>query len=891
MSTHIDHPVINTHNSDNIGRATQQAHSQIVDHNTAAASLQKVASNHERLPKGQELDQGDKEYVLAFENEDLAEDLVERQDTDTRNHLPTFVPQLSASAPADETLLPAPHSVQSPSPLIQTQQARPELSQSSLDHPQPNPDPATFKDVDVESAPESTQNSDDQMQDGGVNYQALLDNLSPATRTIPVAESATSAASAPLSTASALPRPSSADFPVSALPLPAGLPPRPPPQDKPAIHPNYTADEDIRCYHYPHVQSTSSSTASTSQANNPIKPTQGLNRTIPPNANIGSNGLPPPPLATFQQPASQTTHPAQAVPLVPQLGQPNELGKVADRNSVAIENNPDEAPWPPELEKAYASFLDSEAVYVAEGVWDRFPHGSRLFVGNLYSEKVTKRDLFFVFHRYGNLAQISIKNAYGFIQFYDAACSNRALQGEQGSTIRARKIHLEISKPQKNSRNAAATAAGNNLRAGHGRRSRSPDYERGSRTSGGRPSIDRGVPYGHFSGDVRRRDDYRPMRSPSPRAFRGRDEYRGRGRSPDRYFGGRRSRSRSPYGRNGRYRSRSPRGRDMDDEANLPMPRRDPRNVPEVQMILMEEVDRTFVAYIEKTFQDRGLTCAVFQLPRVSLVAVIKRQILEGVQAVVRILRQSQNTGKIPLQVFDYSAGVDNVRFEGDRHPLSMVDYVFNIVSLEYNELDAHIAAELVVRARSARLGPPPVQQPLGSSYGASQYGRPPQAMPGQPMPQQQMPPQQPQQLVTSPNIADLITSLDGPALQKLLGAMSQNPQSPQTSQHSQMPTPQQPSQIPDLSSVLGSQAQQGYPQYQQGVPPPQNQQQISYAPSPNGQAFGNSPALASLLANVGGNRPFIQHQQHGIPAQHQGQPGQQQHVQNIMEQLARWKQ
>lgn len=47
---------------------------------------------------------------------------------------------------------------------------------------------------------------------------------------------------------------------------------------------------------------------------------------------------------------------------------------------------------------------------------------------------------------------------------------------------------------------------------------------------------------------------------------------------------------------------------------------------------------------------------------------MIKRQILEGVQAVVRIGRQSQVTGKIPLQVFDYSAGVDNVRFEG-KHP------------------------------------------------------------------------------------------------------------------------------------------------------------------------------------------------------------------------------
>lgn len=45
--------------------------------------------------------------------------------------------------------------------------------------------------------------------------------------------------------------------------------------------------------------------------------------------------------------------------------------------------------------------------------------------------------------------------------------------------------------------------------------------------------------------------------------------------------------------------------------------------------------------------------------------AVIKRQILEGVQAVVKILRQSQVTGKIPLQVFDHSAGVDNVRYEG----------------------------------------------------------------------------------------------------------------------------------------------------------------------------------------------------------------------------------
>lgn len=91
----------------------------------------------------------------------------------------------------------------------------------------------------------------------------------------------------------------------------------------------------------------------------------------------------------------------------------------------------------------------------------------------------------------------------------------------------------------------------------------------------------------------RRRDDYRPVRSPSPREFRGREEYRGgRERTPDRYYGGRRSRSRSPFGRNGRYRSRSPRNRELDDDANLPIQFRGPRDVPDVQLILLEDLDR-----------------------------------------------------------------------------------------------------------------------------------------------------------------------------------------------------------------------------------------------------------------------------------------------------------
>lgn len=61
-------------------------------------------------------------------------------------------------------------------------------------------------------------------------------------------------------------------------------------------------------------------------------------------------------------------------------------------------------------------------------------------IGNLPTEKVTKRDLFHVFHKHGKLAQISIKQAYGFVQFLEAASCYAALAAEQGEIIRGRKI-------------------------------------------------------------------------------------------------------------------------------------------------------------------------------------------------------------------------------------------------------------------------------------------------------------------------------------------------------------------------------------------------------------------------------------------------------------------
>lgn len=391
-----------------------------------------------------------------------------------------------------------------------------------------------------------------------------------------------------------------------------------------------------------------------------------------------------------------------------------------------------------------------------------------LDTGNLSSEKVTKRDIFHVFHTYGDLAQISIKQAYGFVQFLHAEDCNIALEREQGTQIRDKKIRkfcalyryvsthtdnrcsdLEVSKPQKNrSQNVQ-------------RRSRSPpDNARGR--SG--PNVDR---YVSGSRGGNNRGNYGGYRSPSPRGYRDRhdDRYRRRSRSPD-------------YNRGGRYRSPSPR-REVDDD--LPLPRRAPRDVPDVQIIVLDSLDRDFISWVEQAFSTRGIRVDVLLLsPRLSEAAVIRRQIVEGVVAVVKLTRHNQNSAKIGLQIFDRRQGANNVKFE------------------EYEGLDPGTAVELVMRAKqtySAAVqtpssayggygGPqygspsaPPTQQnyPYGG-YGASSYQQPPPNL-GYPSSYNQIQAQSAAPPGVPPNLQHLITNLDPNNLQHLLSAMG-TPQS-----------------------------------------------------------------------------------------------------------------
>lgn len=76
---------------------------------------------------------------------------------------------------------------------------------------------------------------------------------------------------------------------------------------------------------------------------------------------------------------------------------------------------------------------------------------------------------------------------------------------------------------------------------------------------------------------------------------------------------------------------------------------------------------RNFSRYIEDALKQKGLRATTIHLnPRITLAAVIKRQIIEGVQAVVKLTRDTQYSNRIPLQVFDRGTGVASVNFLGE---------------------------------------------------------------------------------------------------------------------------------------------------------------------------------------------------------------------------------
>ncbi|EXJ85185.1 hypothetical protein A1O3_05860 [Capronia epimyces CBS 606.96] len=650
--------------------------------------------------------------------------------------------------------------------------------------------------------PESSVKPNTQSVTGGVDYQSLLDTISQSASTAPPADSVSAPAAAPslVDHGSALP----------LHPIP-GLPPKPPVQANLPASPSYHAfpssTSDLREQYQPMSHDALQANGAEPSASGSVR---SMVQSVPTQA-PGSWDQNAAKASPTTHEASFVGHPLQSV----------ELSRATD---------PSERPWSPRTQSLYDQFLEEERRYVTEGIWDRFPAGSRLFVGNLASEKVTKRDLFHVFHKYGRLAQISIKQAYGFVQYLEASSCQAALQAEQASEIRGRKIHLEISKPQKNTRNAQGNKR---------RRSRSPD--RGAARQNDRHGRSN---FNGFREERNRRDDYRPARSPSPRNFRPRDDYRAKAPSPRFGIDGR---QRSPY--SSTFPPQPPTA--YDEEATLPLPRRDPREVPDVQLLILEpSVAQSFINWIEQGFRAKGLRASTIWLsPRLPLGAVVKRQIIEGVQAVVKLSQTNQYNSKIPLQVFDRSIGASNVNFN------------------EYVDLDVPVAADIVLHARQKERGAvPPTQTfpppPPPPSYPHGQYGHPPSQFPPQvppPFPQpQQNPPQV--QYAQQPHypalLQTVVTPTSAPNLQQLLANLRQPGDSPSS-------TPQSDRPPANFASLLGNVARthgQGGQFSSQAVSSSHHPAQQQHSPT-----YGSVPAYGA------------------------GQQPQQQNVQNIMDTLARY--
>lgn len=251
---------------------------------------------------------------------------------------PSAVPQPTARGDSSNTAQPPNSPPHTGTASSQNSHLQP-LNNNAIDAPAEGPSSMpTFPgaSADTKEKPQSEHGSI-LKPNNSIDYQALLSVLS-------------SVSSAP-NTVAPTPSSSAKPNPESSLPGSNSLPPRPPPPEKHAINSKYSSVDSIQAFHpYP-------SQAQGSQAPSTFFPPQS---SAGPKTNAGD--FPPPRPA----PAGVVDKPNGAT----KLGEAQDLTKT-----------PDDAPWPPEIQKKYDEFLHVERIYVTEGQWDRFSPGSRLFVG------------------------------------------------------------------------------------------------------------------------------------------------------------------------------------------------------------------------------------------------------------------------------------------------------------------------------------------------------------------------------------------------------------------------------------------------------------------------------------------------------------------------------
>lgn len=181
----------------------------------------------------------------------------------------------------------------------------------------------------------------------------------------------------------------------------------------------------------------------------------------------------------------------------------------------------------------------------------------------------------------------------------------------------------------------------------------------------------------------------------------------------------------------------------------------------------------------------------------------------------------------------------------------------------EYPEVEPNIAAEIIFHAQAMQRGATSLPFQPNPAFTIP-------SLPTAPIPQAPLP-----AVPASSNVANVISSLDGPTLQSLLSALQQRQQQP-------VPAAQpftagnMPHTTADLASLLSGATRPPIPTNPQQHLPPQYSVPVTNAP------VVPDPNLISLLTKgLGGQQ---QPQQQNLATVNP-------HVQNIMNQLSKWKQ
>lgn len=93
---------------------------------------------------------------------------------------------------------------------------------------------------------------------------------------------------------------------------------------------------------------------------------------------------------------------------------------------------------------AFTKFLETEASLDKKAL-DNFPDRSKLFIGNLSTNTISKEDLFRICNSYGEVVSITLKGGYGFVQFRTAEQCAECIKGETDVPLHGRIMRLDAS--------------------------------------------------------------------------------------------------------------------------------------------------------------------------------------------------------------------------------------------------------------------------------------------------------------------------------------------------------------------------------------------------------------------------------------------------------------